>query len=173
MKIGDIAFDDRKMHLRIEMSEAEHCRTNEHPHLPDTLFDILPAIRNHRCDNEEALSFEAEAQDTEIPHLFEHLVIELQVQVIGGSLSGETSWDWTRDPHGWFHVSVDYDNRELALGAVWLAMRIIRAIDERHPDAIDMDHEIARLRGVALAPQGRRSMALAKASVATSGAVAP
>lgn len=160
MKIGDIAFEDHKMRLRVEMPDGEHCRTSEHPHLPERLFDILPTIRHHRCDNEEALSFEAEAQNTEIPHLFEHLVIELQVQAIGGSLSGETSWDWTRDPRGWFHVTVDYDNRELALGAVWLAIRIINAIDERNVGAVNLGQELERLRQIARAPQTKQVGAL-------------
>lgn len=156
MKIGDIRFDDRIMHLRVEMADGERCRTNEHPHLPDTLFDIIPSIREHRCDNDESLTFEVEAQDTEIPHLFEHLVIELQVRAMGGALSGETSWDWTREPHGWFHVAVDYHNRELALGAVSLAMRIVNAIDSRTVESIDLDAEVARLRRMVLAPDESR-----------------
>lgn len=156
MRIGDIKFDNRKLYLKVEMAEGEHCRTNEHPHLPDTLFDMIPSIRSHRCDNDDRLTFEVEAQDTEIPHLFEHLVIELQVQAVGGSLSGETSWDWTRDPRGCFHVAVDYRNRELALGAVRLAIRIINAIDHRRIGSIDLDTEVMRLRRIATEETRRR-----------------
>ncbi|RJQ55978.1 MAG: hypothetical protein C4521_01265 [Actinobacteria bacterium] len=146
MRIGEIRFDDRRLYLRVEIPEDEHYRTQDHPHLPGKLFEIIPSIRDHQCDNEECLSFEAEAQDTEIPHLFEHLVIELQVKALGGALSGETSWDWTRDPRGCFRVSVDYRNRELAMEAVKLATRIINAIDQRKVESIDLSREIAHMR---------------------------
>ncbi len=149
MKIRDASFNEGRLHLQVEMDDSEHCRTTEHPHLPDTLFEIIPSIRFHKCDNDECLSFEVEAQDTEIPHLFEHLVIELQVKAMGGSLSGETSWDWTQDPRGCFHVKVDYRNRQLALAAVRLAVRIINAIDNRRIESIDLDTELMRLRKIA------------------------
>jgi hypothetical protein len=42
-------------------------------------------------------------------------------------------------------VHVDYDNELLAIGAIRLAERIIRSLDERDL-SIDMDAEIARLR---------------------------
>ncbi len=149
MRIGEIKFDDSKLYLKVEMAEDEHCRTNDHPLLPGKLFEIIPSIRHHECDNDECVSFEVEAQDTEIPHLFEHLVIELQVKALGGSLSGETSWDWTRDPRGCFRVSVDYRNKLLAVEAVRLAARIINAIDERRLESIDLNEELSRLRAVA------------------------
>lgn len=149
MKIDDIRFDEAKLYLTVEMSDAECYRTNDHPHLPETLFELVPSIRHHRCENDEALTFETEAQDTEIPHLFEHLVIELQLTATGGSLSGETSWDWTRDPQGRFHVAVDYRDRELAIGAAQLAARIIEAIDARRLDSIDLNREMVRLRRLA------------------------
>lgn len=161
------------MYFRVDVGDGEHCRTDEHPHLPDRLFDVLPSIRHHSCDNDERLSFEAEAQDTEIAHLIEHLVIELQVQAIGGALSGETSWDWTRDPHGCFHVAVGYDNRDLAVGSVRLAMRIINAIDARQAGSIDIDREVARLRRIARqAPRSMRTRAGSPAKTARTPAKA-
>jgi hypothetical protein len=60
-----------------------------------------------------------ECRRTEIPHLFEHLIIELQSQAQPAEvLRGETEWNWTIDPRGRFHVHVDYENELLAIGAI-------------------------------------------------------
>ena len=41
------------------------------------LFAALPDLRRHRCDNGRHRSFYTEAQDTEVAHLLEHVLIEL------------------------------------------------------------------------------------------------
>jgi hypothetical protein len=43
----------------------------------DPLFAELPGLRKHRCDNGRHRSFYEEARNTELAHLFEHLLIEL------------------------------------------------------------------------------------------------
>ncbi|HEY3297818.1 MAG TPA: hypothetical protein VGK34_04105, partial [Armatimonadota bacterium] len=104
----------------------------------------------HRCDNENGYSFRQESRATEIPHLFEHLIIELQGQVQRSSiLRGETQWNWRIDPRGRFHVYVDYENEMLVLGAIRLAERIINAVDGHEVDNIDIECEIDKLRSAA------------------------
>ena len=41
------------------------------------LFEALPGLRRHRCDNGCHRSFFDEAQATEVAHLLEHVLIEL------------------------------------------------------------------------------------------------
>jgi hypothetical protein len=105
-----------------------------------------------RCHNGAGLSFRREAEATEIPHLFEHLILEIQDQVrrhVGEPFTGETNWNWTIDPRGRFYVTFDYDNEIVALGAIRLAERVINALDSRDIAQIDMQREVARLRELA------------------------
>ena len=137
------------------MLETEAFTTEGRPHIPRILFKLLPQMATQHCFNDDGLSFRREAQATEIPHLFEHLIIEIQDQVrrgIGAPLSGETSWNWTVDPRGLFYVTVDYDNEMVALGAIRLAESVINALDSRdlvRIEAINISREISRLREIA------------------------
>lgn len=156
MKVTEIVFHDTcRATLIVEMLETEAFTTEGRPHIPRILFKLLPQMATQHCFNDEGLSFRREAQATEIPHLFEHLIIEIQDQVrrgIGAPLSGETSWNWTVDPRGLFYVTVDYDNELVALGAIRLAESVINALDSRdlaRIEALSISREISRLREIA------------------------
>ncbi len=138
--------------LAVEIPETEAFTTAGRPHIPRILFKLLPQMASQRCYNEDGHSFRREAQATEIPHLFEHLIIEIQDQVrrgIGSPFTGETHWNWTVDPRGRFYVTVDYDNEIVALAAIRLAESVINALDSRDIARIDMPREIGRLRELA------------------------
>ena len=156
LKVTEIVFHDTcRATLIVEMLETEAFTTEGRPHIPRILFKLLPQMATQHCFNDDGLSFRREAQATEIPHLFEHLIIEIQDQVrrgIGAPLSGETSWNWTVDPRGLFYVTVDYDNELVALGAIRLAESVINALDSRdlvRIEAINISREISRLREIA------------------------
>lgn len=131
--------------------------TAESPHIPRMLFRMFPHLASQRCHNDEGNSFRREAQATEIPHLFEHLILEIQNQVrrgIGAPFAGETQWNWTIDPRGRFYVTVDYENEIVALAAIRLAERVINLLDSRDVGQLaqlDMAREITRLRELAKA----------------------
>ena len=151
MKVVEILFYDRnRVKLVVEMSDPTRYSTEHAPHIPRLLFKLFPHLARHRCDNDNGYTFKKECRATEIPHLFEHLIIELQGQVQKTKvLKGETQWNWRIDPRGRFHVYVDYENEVLVLGAIRLAERIINALDERQIDQIDMDEELAKLKALA------------------------
>ena len=153
MKVTEIIFHDGcHATLSVEIPETEAFNTAERPHIPRILFKLLPQIASQQCHNDEGHSFRREAQSTEIPHLFEHLIMEIQDQVrhgIGIPFRGETRWNWTVDPRGKFHVTVEYDHEMVALGAIRLAERMINAIDSRDIAGLDMNREISRLREIA------------------------
>ncbi len=150
------------------MRDTEPFTTEGRPHIPRILFKLLPQMATQHCFNDDGLSFRREAQATEIPHLFEHLIIEIQDQVrrgIGAPLSGETTWNWTVDPRGLFYVTVDYDNELVALGAIRLAESVINALDSRdlaRIEALNISREISRLREIAKI--GRRFNSVSRAS---------
>ena len=156
LKVTEIVFQEPyQATLVVEMLETEAFTTEGRPHIPRILFKLLPQLASQHCFNDEGLSFRREAQATEIPHLFEHLIIEIQDQVrrgIGAPLSGETSWNWTVDPRGRFYVTVDYDNEMVALGAIRLAENVINTLDSRdlgRIEALNINREISRLREIA------------------------
>src|SRR5205823_4745475 len=99
---------------------------------------------------DQGYSFRRESMSTEIPHLLEHLIIELQTQAQRHEiLKGETQWNWRVDPRGTFHVHVEYENEHLVLAAIRLAERIINALDRRELEVVDIDGEVEKLRRLA------------------------
>ena len=149
MKVVEICVlpDVRQIKLIVEM--PMHCyHTAQAPHLPRHLFRLFPRLARHHCENGLGLTFREEARHTEIPHLFEHLLVELQLYAQHAddlTLRGVTEWNWQRDPRGRFHVMVDYENELLAVGAIRLAERILSCIDRRDIAALDIEREISRL----------------------------
>jgi len=143
-------FNSNRVKLVVEMSDPDCYSTKHAPHIPKLLFKLFPHLAAHRCENDNGFTFRRECRSTEIPHLMEHLIIELQGQVRGaGTLKGETQWNWRVDPKGRFHVYVEYDNEALVLGAIRVAERIIQALDNRRIDHLDVVAEIERLRKLA------------------------
>lgn len=151
MKVVEILFyDSNRVKLVVEMPDPNCYSTKHAPHIPKLLFKLFPHLARHRCENDNGYSFRKECQSTEIPHLFEHLIIELQGQVYkSGTLRGETQWNWRVDPKGRFHVYVEYENEIVVLGAIRVAEKMIQALDSRKIDGIDVDEEIRQLRELA------------------------
>jgi hypothetical protein len=151
MRIVEILFyDTNKVKLVVEMPDPNRYTTDHVPHLPRSLFKLFPHLAHHKCHNDHGHSFRRESLATEIPHLLEHLIIELQTQAQRHEiLKGETQWNWRVDPRGTFHVHVEYENEQLVLAAIRLAERIINALDKREIDAIDTEREVERLRMLA------------------------
>ncbi len=156
MKVTEIIFQqDDRVSLVVEMPESSSFTTENRPHIPRILFKLLPRMAAQRCLNDEGIPFHREARATEIPHLFEHLIIEIQNQVrrgVGDPFCGETRWNWTQDPRGRFYVTVDYENECVALGAIRLAEDMINALDSRdlaRIESLNLAREITRLRDIA------------------------
>lgn len=159
MRIVEILFyDANKVKLVVEMPDPDRCTTDHSPHLPVSLFRLFPHLAHHKCHNGNGYSFRREAMSTEIPHLLEHLIIELQAQAKHHEvLKGETQWNWRVDPRGTFHVHVEYENEQLALAAIRLAERMVNAVDGGDVEAIDIDFELDRLRRLAELGEGVRA----------------
>ena len=153
MKVTEIIFlSTCRVRLVVEIADPASYTTHGEARIPRRLFKMFPRMAAQRCCNDGGYSFRREAQATEIPHVFEHLILEIQDQVRRGSgaaLAGETQWNWTQDPRGRFYVTVDYDNEIVALGAIRLAERLINALDSKDIACVDMPREIARLRDLA------------------------
>lgn len=86
------------------------------PQTRGLLNQHLPTIYEHKCFNDQKLPFSKEVLRTEIGHLFEHVLIEYlyQLSISSGNLkitlSGETSWDWTKQSKGIFNITINHPN---------------------------------------------------------------
>lgn len=151
MRIVEILFyGSNKVKLVVEMPDPDRCTTDCAPHVPEGLFLLFPHLSRHKCHNGNGYSFRREAMATEVPHLLEHLIIELQAQAQHHDvLKGETQWNWRVDPRGTFHVHVEYQNEQLVLAAIRLAERIVNALDRGEIESIDIEHEMFKLRQIA------------------------
>jgi hypothetical protein len=151
MRIVEILFYDSNMvKLVVEMPDPDRCTTDCAPHVPRGLFQLMPQLSSHKCHNGNGYSFKKEAQRTEVPHLLEHLILQLQAQAQHHDvLKGETQWNWRVDPRGTFHVHVEYHNEHLVLAAIRLAERIVNTLDRNDIESIDMEHEMWKLREIA------------------------
>lgn len=151
MRIVEILFyGSNKVKLVVEMPDPDRCTTDCAPHVPEGLFLLFPHLSRHKCHNGNGYSFKREAMATEVPHLLEHLIIELQAQAQHHDvLKGETQWNWRVDPRGTFHVHVEFQNEQLVLAAIRLAERIVNALDRGDIEAIDIEHEMFKLRQIA------------------------
>ncbi len=72
----------------------------------------LPSILQSQCFNDKKLPFSEELQETEVGHLFEHILLEyLCISKLShgykrASYSGVTNWNWRKDPWGTFHITI-------------------------------------------------------------------
>jgi len=86
------------------------------------LFEVLPGLRRHRCDNGQHRSFFDEARHTETAHLFEHVLIELlaasgqpRSQIQGATNLDEAPRRYRVKVSGWESVAQAEDCIEKAL----------------------------------------------------------
>lgn len=112
--------------------------------LPSThrmLKSYLPTILASQCFNDAELPFSEEVCQTEIGHLFEHILLEylcelkLKKGYDEAIYAGRTKWNWDEDPFGTFHILINTNNEDVdilpaALRKTIDLMKIIYRADE-------------------------------------------
>jgi hypothetical protein len=82
------------------------------------LKNDLPRVLNTKCFNNERIPFSEEVKNTELGHLFEHILIQnlcdlrQSSPLDNKSYSGETSWNWDKYSYGSFHISISADESD-------------------------------------------------------------
>ncbi len=138
---------DRDVRARVRVPDASLMRTSAVPGLAEKAVALLPGLARHSCDNDAGVDFARELQDTETPHLLEHVTTELGAMAGSPrSLRADTSWDFERDGRGVFRLRFDYDDDLVVLGALREAVTVIEWLFGRAPDAPDVAAAVARLR---------------------------
>ena len=104
-------------------------RTSAYPGLAERALAAVPSLAGHTCDNPDSASMAEELADTELPHLAEHLALDLMRRAgVRGRLRGDTSWDFGRDGAGTFRVQLYRADDALALGALKWAVAAVNAL---------------------------------------------
>lgn len=93
--------------------------TKNFPHTSSILKIYLPSIFKSICYNSDNLPFSKEVLQTEVGHLFEHILLEylcllkLEQGVEQVVYEGVTNWNWLRDPRGTFHITIHGSREDL------------------------------------------------------------
>jgi hypothetical protein len=88
------------------------------------LETMLPQVLLSQCFNEENLPFSMEVRQTEIGHLFEHILLEYLclLKLEKGckrhaTYQGVTQWNWRVDPWGTFHIHISTGTHDIPIFA--------------------------------------------------------
>lgn len=143
-----LAITQRQTSTRITMDlHYNQLNTQELPLIVSLLEKNLPSVLSAICYNEKNLPFNEEVQNTEIGHLFEHILLEYLCQnklakgARRATYAGRTKWNWHKDPMGRFHIHLncgkkDADILPLALDQTVSLMKIILG-DNQQPLFLD------------------------------------
>jgi hypothetical protein len=116
----NLAIRHMSTYTSIQMSLlTPYYHTTYLPNTYKTLKTLLPSVLKTECFNDSGLPFDTEVKNTEIGHLFEHILLEYlcQLKIKGGhkraSFRGVTNWNWKRDARGTFHISIDISPKDV------------------------------------------------------------
>ncbi|MDO8880358.1 MAG: hypothetical protein Q7W44_06120 [Coriobacteriia bacterium] len=148
MRVQSITVCPDRVDVIVMVEHARSLSTTPGDGVAERALELLPGLVSHACLNGKGRSFPEELADTEVPHLLEHVILELMA--CAGSprdLRGETAWDFRRDGKGVFRVSLEYDDDLVCLGAIKAADTLVRYMLEGG-DVPDVEHATERLRAL-------------------------
>lgn len=149
MRVERVVVYADKVRFRLRLAPEEPRRTSEVPGLGPRVLGMLPGLAGHRCTGGEGV-FAEELADTEVAHLFEHVVLELMLLAGQGvRFEGTTAWDAGHLGRGVYHVSVAYTDDVVCLAAGKVAAKVFAHLVEgaRRPDMAEEVEELRRLAG--------------------------
>lgn len=96
---------------------SSHLTTRTLPKTLNILKALAPTVLRTRCHNNLHLPFKKEVIDTEIGHLFEHLIIDQMSRCCSDDRTfyGVTEWNWHEHPRGTFKITLSVGNRDQKL----------------------------------------------------------
>ncbi len=129
-------INQKKLTTDIVMQLFTSRATTQHfPRTLSVLEKYLPSVLKSKCFNYNNYSFSKEVQQTEIGHLFEHILLEYlsyykNLKGSGVVYNGVTEWNWKKDAVGTFHINIDagYEDKEVFNLALEKSMILISKI---------------------------------------------
>lgn len=97
------------------------------------LLELMPSLANHKCKNENNVSFFDVMDNTSLAHILEHMIIDLQISYSSSnsSLSSQAimgTSEWIDENQGKAKIEFNYFNDIDALRAIKEAQEIINKI---------------------------------------------
>lgn len=110
--------------------------TSQLPLTYKTLKKHVPSIFNSECFNSQNQPFKKEVKDTEVGHLFEHILLEflciakMKNGARSSTFSGVTKWNWKKEKKGMFHITIKIKPKDFDLlkGALEKAIDVMENI---------------------------------------------
>lgn len=116
------SFENDTMTLYLQIL-LPHVSTSAVPHAIKFLTQHSPGVLRTKCFNDAGLPFFIEAKNTELGHLFEHLLLDqlCYKKISNGHESAEfrgiTQWDWENEPYGSFRITIHLPSEDLSFFA--------------------------------------------------------
>jgi hypothetical protein len=118
-KICQLCVSHHLFSSQIEMTMLScHHTTASLPHTLQALQLLAPSVLGTTCHNDHHLPFVKEVTDTEMGHLFEHLILDYLAHSEPANLKtdriykGVTEWNWNVNPMGTFSITISVGRKE-------------------------------------------------------------
>ena len=120
---------------------GSHVNTSQLNTTVELLKKNLPSIFMSKCFNEKNLPFFKEVENTEIGHLFEHILLEFLYEIKKGQgrfpaiHNGITKWNWVLEKRGTFHIEIDcgIEDREILTVAIEKSIALVERVLNQVP----------------------------------------
>lgn len=127
---------DGKLNLTMKVFQEKHINTKNIPATIPVLNNNLPSIFKCQCFNDDKKEFTEECQQTELGHLFEHIMLEyLCLEKINSGNSeaiyeGVTKWNWEEEEFGTFNIQINtsYEDFKNIKGAFFESIKLLGKI---------------------------------------------
>lgn len=113
----DVELQKSNLNLKMRLF-TPFVDTNHIPKTKEYLEKNLPVVLASKCFNEKDLPFKEELKNTEIAHLFEHILLEylcdekVEKGSFNVSFSGRTYWDKDKKNDGTFEILVNVSKED-------------------------------------------------------------
>lgn len=113
----DIKPKANKIDIVMEVTSST-LYTSQLPQTHKVLKKHVPSIFKSECFNYKNQPFKKEVKDTEVGHLFEHILLEFlcMEKIANGSrsstYSGVTKWNWKKEKKGVFHITINMKSKD-------------------------------------------------------------
>lgn len=136
LAIEQIEVAEAVLHARVRVLDPDRMRTSVTPRLSERVLTLLPGLGRHSCENDASKRLIAELSNTEVPHLLEHVSVELMA--LAGSprsLKARTLWDFARDGRGVFRLQIAFDDDLVAIAALRDAAGVVEWLMRQDDDS--------------------------------------
>ncbi len=114
-----MSLNNSTENIQITLLSPDILTTHSLPHTRQILKEYFPNVLKTSCFNDAGLPFHEEVKNTEIGHLFEHIMLSFlcELKVKSGfkkvSFRGVTEWNWKKDAKGTFHIKINIKSEDV------------------------------------------------------------